>query len=282
MLNIIKMDFYRMLKSKSQYILWILLTVMLVLTTASMREEYKDPQASANNWETMQEGVEDTAENLGMYVTVPTEPGQKATLYDMFYANMQGKVEAIFIVIFAVLFATADIRSGYIKNIGGQCRRRSDLVISKAVILFLYTVLTFLLTLAVQAFCNAVFYGYLEIGPVSEFLGYIGTQLLLHYALALIVMGISILILNNIISMTLAIMLCMNMTVLLWGMVGRGLQSVFDRTVDVLSYTVTGSISILQLHGDPDLLIKAALVAIAYGTVFTVVSAIVFQRRDIR
>ena len=87
MLNIIKMDFYRMLKSKSQYILWILLTVILVLTTASMREEYKDPQASANNWETMQEGVEDTAENLGMYVTVPTEPGQKATLYDMFYAN---------------------------------------------------------------------------------------------------------------------------------------------------------------------------------------------------
>ena len=82
--------------------------------------------------------------------------------------------------------------------------------------------------------------------------------------------------------MTLAIMLCMNMTVLLWGMVGRGLQSVFDRTVDVLSYTVTGSISILQLHGDPDLLIKAALVAIVYGTVFTVVSAIVFQRRDIR
>ena len=136
MLNIIKMDFYRMLKSKSQYILWILLTVMLVLTTASMRKEYKDPQASANNWETMQEGVEDTAENLGMYVTVPTEPGQKATLYDMFYANTQGKVEAIFIVIFAVLFATADIRSGYIKNIGGQCRRRSDLVISKAVILF--------------------------------------------------------------------------------------------------------------------------------------------------
>ena len=54
MLNIIKMDFYRMLKSKSQYILWILLTVILVLTTASMREEYKDPQASANNWETMQ------------------------------------------------------------------------------------------------------------------------------------------------------------------------------------------------------------------------------------
>ena len=54
-----------------------------------------------------------------MYVTVPTEPGQKATLYDMFYANTQGKVEAIFIVIFAVLFATADIRSGYIKNIGG-------------------------------------------------------------------------------------------------------------------------------------------------------------------
>ena len=119
MLNLIKMDFYRMLKSKSQYILWALLAAMLILTTATMREEYKDPEASAKNWDTVQESVEDSAENLGMYVTVPTEPGQKATLYDMFYANTQGKVEAVFVVIFAVLFATADIRSGYIKNIGG-------------------------------------------------------------------------------------------------------------------------------------------------------------------
>lgn len=105
---------------------------------------------------------------------------------------------------------------------------------------------------------------------------------MLHYALGLIVMGISIIILNNIISMTLAILLCMNMTVLFWGIVGRGIQTVFDRTVDVLSYTVTGSISMLQPRGDPELLVKAALVAIAYGAVFTAVSAIVFQRRDIR
>lgn len=282
MLNLIKMDFYRMLKSKSQYILWALLAAMLILTTATMREEYKDPEASAKNWDTVQESVEDSAENLGMYVTVPTKPGQKATLYDMFYANTQGKVEAVFVVIFAVLFATADIRSGYIKNIGGQCKRRADLVLSKAVILFFYTVLTFAVSFLIQALSNAVFFGYLEIGPVSDLLGYAAVQILLHYALALIVMGLSIIILNNIISMTLAILLCMNVTVLFWGMAARWIHTLTGRTVDLLSYTVTGTISMLKLNGSPELLVKAALVAVVYGGVFTAVSAIVFQRRDIR
>ena len=120
MLNIIRMDFARMMRSKSQYILWIVMAGLLILTTATMGSEFRDPKASAENWATIQDQAGESAENLGMYVTIPTKPGEKATLYDLFYGNVQGKVEAIFVVIFAVLFATSDIRCGYIKNIGGQ------------------------------------------------------------------------------------------------------------------------------------------------------------------
>ena len=145
MLNIIRMDFARMMRSKSQYILWIVMAGLLILTTATMGSEFRDPKASAENWATIQDQAGESAENLGMYVTIPTKPGEKATLYDLFYGNVQGKVEAIFVVIFAVLFATSDIRCGYIKNIGGQCKRRSSLVLSKAVNLLIYTVLTFVM-----------------------------------------------------------------------------------------------------------------------------------------
>ena len=34
------------------------------------------------------------------------------------FANSQGKLYALLLVIFTVLFSTADISSGYIKNIG--------------------------------------------------------------------------------------------------------------------------------------------------------------------
>ena len=168
MLNIIRMDFARMMRSKSQYILWIVMAGLLILTTATMGSEFRDPKASAENWATIQDQAGESAENLGMYVTIPTKPGEKATLYYLFYGNVQGKVEAIFVVIFAVLFATSDIRCGYIKNIGGQCKRRSSLVLSKAVNLLIYTVLTFVIALLVQAVSNQIFFGYLEkIGRAS-------------------------------------------------------------------------------------------------------------------
>ena len=71
--------------------------------------------------------------------------------------------------------------------------------------LLIYTVLTFVIALLVQAVSNQIFFGYLEIGPVSELSAYVAVQILLHYALALIVMAIAIMISNNLISMTLAI-----------------------------------------------------------------------------
>lgn len=78
---------------------------------------------------------------MGMMVTLPTEPGEKVTVYDIFFANSQGKFYALFLVIFAVMFSTADIGSGYIKNIGGQVQKRST-DFSRSIALAVFTVLT--------------------------------------------------------------------------------------------------------------------------------------------
>ena len=65
MLNIIRMDFARMMRSKSQYILWIVMAGLLILTTATMGSEFRDPKASAENWATIQDQAGESAENLG-------------------------------------------------------------------------------------------------------------------------------------------------------------------------------------------------------------------------
>ena len=94
--------------------------------------------------------------NLGMDVTVPTKPGEEVSVFDLFYANIKGKFIALFMVIFAVLYSTADMTSGFVKNIAGQVRDRGGLVISKAVSLFVYTVLTLLIFTGVQTLSNPV------------------------------------------------------------------------------------------------------------------------------
>ena len=126
MLNMIKMDLYRMFRTKSMYIVWIVLAVAVLFTTFLCKTDYD----SLNKEDAAQQEqfTEPTAENInvGMMVTLPTEPGEKVTVYDIFYANSQGKFYALFLVIFAVLFSTADIGSGYIKNIGGSKKRSFD------------------------------------------------------------------------------------------------------------------------------------------------------------
>ena len=120
MLNMIKMDLYRMFRTKSMYVVWIVLAVSVLFTTFMCKTDYDS--LSKEDTVRQEQFAEPTAENInvGMMVTLPTEPGEKVTVYDIFFANSQGKFYALFLVIFAVMFSTADIGSGYIKNIGGQ------------------------------------------------------------------------------------------------------------------------------------------------------------------
>ena len=131
MLNMIKMDLYRMFRTKSLYVIWIVLAVALLITTSLCKTDYD----SLNEEDAVQQEqiAEPTAENMnvGMMVMLPTEPGEKVTVFDIFFANSQGKFYALFLVIFAVLFSTADISSGYIKNIGGQVGNRGSLIFSR-------------------------------------------------------------------------------------------------------------------------------------------------------
>ena len=140
MLNMIKMDLYRMFRTKSMYVVWIVLAVSVLFTTFMCKTDYD--LLSKEDTVRQEQFAEPTAENInvGMMVTLPTEPGEKVTVYDIFFANSQGKFYALFLVIFAVMFSTADIGSGYIKNIGGQVQKRGTLIFSRSIALAVFTV----------------------------------------------------------------------------------------------------------------------------------------------
>ena len=121
MLKLIKMDLYRMFHTKAFYIIWIILAAAVIFSTTMSKEDYKyiQEEAAKGQLETVSE---ENNLNFGLSVSLPTKPGEKVTVFDQVFANMQSKFVALFLVIFAVLFSTADITSGYIKNIGGQIK----------------------------------------------------------------------------------------------------------------------------------------------------------------
>lgn len=283
MLNMIRMELYRMFKTKSMYVIWLVMAAGILFTTGLSAGEMKtysmEEKQEMYEYATGQQ-KSDTV-NLGMDVTVPTKPGDTVSVFDLFYGNIKGKFLALFMVIFAVLYSTADMTSGFVKNIAGQVRDRRGLVFAKGVSLFVYTVLTMLIFTGIQTISNALFFDELVFGPVKEFLQYAGIQTLLHFALLIIVMCIAIVLRNNVISMMLSVCLCMNVLVIFYSFLDNLIAKAHIKNFHVLEYTVTGNISFLETNVTAKMAVTALAVSIAFVIVMIEVCSTVFKKRDI-
>ena len=270
-----------MFRTKSMYIVWIVLAVAVLFTTFLCKTDYDS--LTKEDAAQQEQFTEPTAENInvGMMVTLPTEPGKKVTVYDIFFANSQGKLYALLLVIFTVLFSTADISSGYIKNIGGKVRNRGTLIFSRAIALAVFTVLTMAGAFLFQAAANGIFFGELEWGNTKAILSYFVTELALHYALVLICMAIAIILKNNVISMVIAVCLSMNVMTIVYGVVNSAIQKIGIQNFQIYKYTITGKLSLLPMNPSGNECLAAFGVAIVFIVMMISVSSVVFQKRDI-
>ena len=314
MLNMIKMDVYRMFRTKSMYVIWIILLASALITSFLSKIDY---DAANKEWE-KQQAVESQADtdtdmqaadvvnaqdieqqqaadsnkeqlsqqntdnvNIGMSVELPTEPGKKVTVMDVFFSNAQGKFYALFLVIFAVMFATADIKSGYIKNIGGQVSQRGMLIVSRAVVLALFTAITFAGIFVFQAAANMLAFKCVVWGNWKEIIPYFLTELTLHYAFVLICMAIAVIIKNNVISMTLSVCLTMNIMSIVYGFIGYVVNRKGLHNFSIYKYTVTGRMAMLPMNAGRDDVISSMCVAATFIVIMLSLSSYIFQKRDI-
>ena len=284
MFNCIKMDLYRMFRMKSFYVIGIILAAATFFTTSMSVLDYNmmKEEAGQNSQVYEQETSSDEEPvNLGMDVTIPTRPGEMVTVYDQVYANLHGKFIALFMVIFAVLFSASDLSSGYIKNIGGQMKNRGNLILSKAVALFIYTVLTMLFYLCTQTVAQAVCFHELQLGSLRDLAVYSAIQILLHYVLLLICMAITIITRSKVFSMAFAVLFCMNVMVILYSTVDKILARFGIEDFNMLQYTVTGRMALLEMAPSAGGCVKALTVAVVFGLAVLALSSQIFRKRDI-
>lgn len=314
MLNMIKMDVYRMFRTKSMYVIWIILLASALLTSFLSKIDY---DAANKEWE-KQQAVESQADtdtdmqaadvvnaqdieeqqvadsnkeqlsqqntdnvNIGMSVELPTEPGKKVTVMDVFFSNAQGKFYALFLVIFAVMFATADIKSGYIKNIGGQVSQRGMLIVSRAVALALFTAITFAGIFVFQAAANMLAFKCVVWGNWKEIIPYFLTELTLHYAFVLICMAIAVIIKNNVISMTLSVCLTMNIMSIVYAFIDYVVNRKGLHNFSIYKYTVTGRMAMLPMNAGREDVVSSMCVAAVFIIIMLSLSSYIFQKRDI-
>lgn len=291
MLNMIKMEIYRMLHTRSAYVILIVLTGCILFTNIMSRDEYRtdtkkaaETEASADTAQVSgdsADGGEEEVPNLGMTVTLPTTPGEQVTVFDLFAANVQGRFVALFIAIFTILFSGADMTSGYVKNTAGQVRSRAALVAAKAVAVMVYTVFTLLFFVAIEAFSDYVLFGALDWGGLGEFLPYLGAQTALHCAFMVVLCALTVIIRSSVLSMVLGVLLCQNLAILLYGGAETLLRRMGMKDVDIISHTITGKIAMLPLAPSSSDVTGALLTAAVFLLLAVGVGALVFQKRDV-
>lgn len=283
MLNMMRMELFRMFKTKSLYVIWMIFAVLIIATTALTAGEMNtySLEDQQQNYEYTMEEQESGQVNLGMDVTPPTKPGEQVSVFDMFFANIKGKVVAVFMIIFTILYSTADITSGFVKNIAGQVKNRSLLVCAKAVSLFLYTVLTMALFFIVQAASNKVCFHEFVLGDKKEFALYFLLQTMLHFALLMIVMCIALLIRNNVVSIVIGICLCMNALIIFYSFIDRAIAKAGMENFHMINYTVSGKITLLGMNITSEMAVTSLLVAIVFAAAAICLGSFVFKKRDI-
>lgn len=282
MLDMIRMELFRMFKTKSLYVIWAAMAACLFFANSLSAEEIQT-YTMEEKQEMYEAAMSDEDEDIifGMYVTLPTKPGEAVSVFDGFYANVHGKFVALFMVIFTVLYATADITSGYVKNIAGQVKNRGNLILAKSVALLLYTIFTMLLFTGAQMLSNAVLYNEFVMGPGKEFFQYAALQTLLHFALIMVIMCIAVVLHNNVISMMISVCLCMNVLVMLYGVVDKAVTKIGIQDFHIMDYTVSGKIVNLGMNAAPKTMGMAVMVGVVFIVVMLAISMTVFQKRDI-
>lgn len=106
MLNMIKMDLYRMVRTKSMYVVWIVMAAAIFFSTSMSKLDIDtmNKEAEQQQTENIAETVKPETINMGMSVFLPTQPGEKVTVFDQVYANLQAKFVALFLVFLQCCF----------------------------------------------------------------------------------------------------------------------------------------------------------------------------------
>lgn len=281
MSNVIRMEFYRMFQSKSFYIALICLILTILFSTSMVAQEWNHttPEERQELHELFLGNVED--EQIAIAVSIPTAPDAHITVYDLFFANVKSKLIALVFACFTIIHTTADITSGYVKNIAGQLKNRRFLIYAKAISLFVYCAGSMVFLVFLHAVCNQLFFGYMEWGPWKAFLIYVGIQTLLHYAFLLFVMMLALILNNNIVTTALSIGFCINIQIIFYGFIDKFVNRFGFSSFHTRNYTILGNISRIGMQISTQTVIQAMLVAFASMVLSIWIAGTVFAKRDL-
>ena len=296
MFNAIRMDVYRLFKTKSTYIILVIMIAMSVMGTGLMSvmtemtgaesqqvqtEQMSDNADYAGEDDQFNEDTEGAQSQLSVSVSEIDPDENDNSVLSFAMSDISGLQAGLFIIIFTVLFSMADINSGFIKSIGGQVKGRGVLIVSKMAAIAIFTAIVIIADFLTELIAVNIFFDDAVVGSASEIVRLLSSQFVLNFALAILMMAIAIIIKNNVVSMIIGVCMCTGIFELIFMGINYLIDKIGFSDFDINNILITGKIQNVTIGADAADIGYALLTAAIYIAVSVLAVYNVFKHRDI-
>ena len=296
MFNAIRMDVYRLFKTKSTYIILVIMIALSVMGTGLMSvmtemteaegqqvqtEQMSDNAGYAGDDDQLYEDTEGAQSQFSVSVSESDPDENDNSVLSFAMSDISGLQAGLFIIIFTVLFSMADINSGFIKSIGGQVKGRGVLIVSKMVAIAIFTAIVIIADFLTQLIAVNMFFDDAVVGSASEIVRLLSSQFVLNFALAVLMMAIAMIIKNNVVSMIIGVCMCSGIFELIFMGINYLMDKIGFNDFDINNILITGKIQNVTIGADASDIGYALLTAAIYIAVSVFAVYNVFKHRDI-
>ena len=254
--KLVRMDLYRMFKSKS-FLICPLLAFLLALGGAPLGKLMYTLARSLSP---------------EMTETFAAEASLNTILTDPF--PMMGLLLAF---ISLVYFFYADMENGYIKNIAGQMPMKGFTVLSKFIAASVHNILFALAGIIGNLVGTMLVQRLTMDANMLEVLRVLVLKLLLAQSLCALLLLVVSTLRSKSLGMILAVLFGLGLTPLIYMGINEGLRRLFGPETDISQYMPD-----VVMTDDPLDTVKALAVALISGTVFLVPAIRIFDRKDVK
>lgn len=280
MLNLIRMDLYRFLKSKLTWILVLAAALTFFGFAFLLHSDVSNyaQNATAAAHQSVQSGTQ-----IGIYSGNLSPKLYKQTqipLADLFSNQMQSKLLLLFILVFSAFFVSGISTTGFIKNIAGQVRFRWTLIVSNLIAMAIFTLILFIGAWAAFTIGCELSFGYVDWSRFGGWMPYYGVEFLLHIAFGAVMICLVTLLKNTVISVLIGVLSTMGLLQLL----NPAIKAVFhlnQNDFSILKYVPSGNIALLPSGNWVSADTRALLIGIIFLAISSAISMLVLQIRDV-
>lgn len=291
MLNLSRMNLYRLLKSKSFYLtvgilgLFMLLTVIILTydvpntKSESFLEEEKESTIHYKSAQEMQK--EEDVVNVGISFS-SSSVAEEPTLINLNLEMIGSGFILLFTGIFAAIFVSAESSSGFLKNIAGCVKRRSLLIWGQLLSLAVFVLAEFLAVEFIFTTAGFLLIQDFALGSIQELLLFLAVQYLLHLAFAVLIMFIFQLLQSKTFSIVAACCLSSGIGTLIISYIGVLLGKLGVSNFTLSKYLISSNVQTYSNSSANSTILRAVLISFGAIILYNILSGIILSKRDIR